>query len=100
MDSPALAPMQQSPPPLSGTWKLEAGRAMTLQPRENGLLRVLSGRVWVTCDGPHEGALNNRGDHILDCGDQIRLRAGKRWVIEAWTGAAPAHFNWVRGAGP
>jgi uncharacterized cupin superfamily protein len=96
MNSPTLAPMRQSPLSLSGTWKLAPGRAMTLHPHENGLLRVVSGRVWVTCDGPHEGALNNLGDHILDAGAQMRLRAGKRWVVEAWTGAAPAHFNWVR----
>jgi hypothetical protein len=96
MGSSALAPLQQSPSQLSGTWKLAPGRAMTLEPRENGLLRVLSGRVWVTCDGPHEGALNDLGDHILDAGDLLRLCAGKRWVVEAWTGAMPAHFNWVR----
>jgi hypothetical protein len=100
MGSPTLAKTQQSPPPLPGTWKLAPGRAMTLQPREEGLLCVVSGRIWLTCDGPHEGALNDLGDHVLDSGAQIRLRAGKRWVIEAWTGGAPAHFNWVRSGSP
>jgi hypothetical protein len=98
MSLPTLEKTQQSSP-LPGACKLAAGRAMTLQPREAGLLRVASGRVWVTCDGPHEGALNDLGDYILDAGDQMPLRAGKRWVIEAWTGGTPAYFNWAPLAG-
>src|SRR3954451_22881869 len=81
-------------PPLPGTWKLGARRAMTLLPRSTGVLHIASGRVWVTCDGPHAGALNDLGDHILHAGDRMALCAGKRWVIEAWAGATPAYFNW------
>jgi hypothetical protein len=96
MPSPRCLNVHPSLPPLPGTWKLAAGCAMTLQPRETGVLHIASGRVWVTCDGPHEGALNDLGDHILNAGDQMRLRAGKHWVIEAWSGGAPAYFNWGR----
>ena len=81
-------------PPLPGTWKLGAGRAMTLQPRKTGLLRVAGGRLWVTADGPHQGALNDLGDHILHAGDEMRLCARKRWVLEAWIGAGTAYFHW------
>jgi hypothetical protein len=67
---------------------------MTLRPRQPGLLRVRRGRLWVTCDGPHEGALNDQGDHVLGAGDQLRLHAGTRWVIEAWSGDVPSCFEW------
>jgi hypothetical protein len=82
----------QAAPP--GRWKLAAGRAMTLQPPDAGLLRVAHGRLWATCDGPHEGALNDSGDHVLDAGGELRLDAGQRWVIEAWHGDSPACFSW------
>jgi hypothetical protein len=96
MPAPPFLKVHPSQPPLPGTWKLAAGRAMTLLPREAGVLRIASGRVWVTCDGPHGGALNDLGDHILDAGDQMRLCVAKRWVIEAWASAGHAHFNWTR----
>jgi hypothetical protein len=94
MPSPPSLNLHPSMPPLPGTWKLAAGRAMTLRPRKPGLLRVASGRLWVTRDGPHTGALNDLGDHILHAGDEMRLHAGRHWVLEAWTGAGPAYFNW------
>jgi len=78
----------------SGSWTLSARRAMTLRPHEAGLLRVACGRLWATCDGPHDGALNESGDHIVEAGGELRLQAGQRWVIEAWHGDAPACFSW------
>src|SRR5262245_50390417 len=49
-------------PALPGTWKLAAGRAITLQPLENGVLRVAHGVMWATADGPHDGPPNDQGD--------------------------------------
>ena len=94
MASSTRAQMHQSPSPQPGSCVLAARRAMTLQPRESGVLRVACGRLWATCDGPHSGALNQSGDHIVDPGGELRLRAGQRWVIEAWHGDSPACFSW------
>jgi hypothetical protein len=79
---------------LPGTWKLAAGRAITLRPREAGLLRVAHGQLWATYDGPHQGALNDLGDHVIGTGGQLRVRAGQRLVVEAWDGGSPAYFSW------
>ena len=84
----------QQSPPAPATCQLAAGHAMTLLPRQPGVLRVGRGRLWVTGEGPHRGALNEQGDHILDAGDEMRLRVAGRWVIEAWPGDAPACFSW------
>jgi hypothetical protein len=90
----SLASMQQSPLAFPGTWRLAAGRAMTLEPREAGVLRVAHGRLWATSDGPHSGPLNDLGDRILGAGERVCLQAGERWVIEGWTGRSPAYFSW------
>ena len=79
---------------LPGTWKLAAGRAITLQPREAGILKVAHGQLWATYDGPHQGPLNDLGDHVVGTGGQLRLRAGQRLVVEAWDGQSPAYFSW------
>jgi hypothetical protein len=94
MAAQTLTQMQQSPAALPGTWKLAAGRAITLQPREAGLVRVAHGQLWATYDGPHIGALNDSGDHVLGAGAQLRVAAGQRLVVEAWNGEAPAYFSW------
>ena len=83
-----------SAPALPGTWKLAAGRAITLQPSEAGILRVAHGQMWATFDGPHHGPRNDLGDHVIATGGQLRLRAGQRLVVEAWDGQAPAYFSW------
>jgi len=94
MTSPSLLQTQQSPRRLPAACELAPGRAMTLLPRRPGVLRVGRGRLWITGDGPHSGALNEQGDHILEAGDEMRLRQDQRWVIEAWAGDAPASFSW------
>jgi DUF2917 family protein len=96
MTSQTLTQTQQSPaaPALPGTWKLAAGRAITLHPRESGVLRVAHGQLWVTFDGPHAGPPNDLGDHFVGVGEQLRLRPGQRLVAEAWNGEAPAYFSW------
>jgi Protein of unknown function (DUF2917) len=79
---------------LPGTWKLAAGRAITLRPREAGILRVAHGQMWATYDGPHQGSLNDLGDHVIGTGGQLRVRAGQRLVVESWGGQSPAYFSW------
>lgn len=83
---------------LPGTWKLGAGRAITLRPTEDAVLRVAHGGLWVTFDGPQHGNLSLMGDHFLEVGDQITVPAGQRAVIEPYgTGVgagASAYFNW------
>jgi hypothetical protein len=86
--------MHQSTNALPGTWKLAAGRAVTLQPVEPGTVRVAHGRLWATYDGPHHGALNDLGDHVIGAGDRLVVRAGQRLVIQAWDRGAPAYFSW------
>lgn len=95
MASQMLNEMQQSgAPPLAGTWKLGARRAITLRPRQDGVLRIAHGCVWATFDGPHQGPLNDQGDRIVGAGGRLRLRAGQKLVVETWDAAAPAYFSW------
>jgi DUF2917 family protein len=96
MASQTLTQMQQSSsaPALPGTWKLAAGRAITLEPREAGTLKVAHGQLWATYDGPHSGPLNDLGDHFVGVGETLRLRPGQRMVIEATNGMHPAYFSW------
>lgn len=81
-------------PALPGTWKLRGGRAITLQPREAGVLRVAHGSLWATFDGPHGGPPNDQGDHFVEVGDTVRIGAGQRVVVESWDSGAPAYFSW------
>lgn len=97
-----LAQMHQSSsaPQLPGTWKLSGDRAITLQPRERGLLKVAHGRIWATFDGPHQGAPNDLGDHVVGAGERLWVRAGQRIVIQAWDRRFPAYFSWDPVAAP
>ena len=84
-------------PVASGNWKLAARSAITLQPRQDGVLRIAQGRVWATFDGPHSGPLNDQGDAVIGAGSELTLRAGQRLVIENWNAdGAPACFSWDR----
>lgn len=94
MTSLTLTQSQQSSLRLPGTWRLEPARAVTLRPREDGVLRIAHGGVWVTFDGPHAGPLNDLGDRVLGAGEQLRVRAGRRVVLEPVDRAAPAYFSW------
>jgi hypothetical protein len=81
-------------PQLPGAWKLPAGRAVTLQPREAGRLKVAHGQLWATYDGPHPGVLEEAGDLVIGVGEELPLHAGQRLVIEPWNGDSPAYFSW------
>lgn len=104
MTSQNVLELQQPTPgaTLPGCWKLDAGRAVTLQPREAGVLRVAHGRMWATLQGPHRGRGNDLGDHFLSPGQQLALQPGQRLVIESWdpAGPAPAWFSWDPAADP
>jgi hypothetical protein len=78
------------------SWRLGAGRALTLQPREAAELLVSQGRIWATVDGPHVGPANQTGDLVLQAGERLALRPGQRVVIESWDPVAqgPAFFVW------
>ncbi len=94
MDTRAMTHSQPSLPRLPGTWKLDQGRAVTLRPREDGVLKIAHGRIWLTFDGPHRGALNESGDLLLGAGEQVRIRAGMRIVLESCDRKAPVYFSW------
>lgn len=83
-----------APPAAAAPAPLLPGRALSLQLRETGTLRLASGCLWATFDGPHQGPANDWGDRVLCAGDQLALRAGQRVVIESWRADTPAAFSW------
>lgn len=90
----AASPSHASAAVLAGSWKLAHGEAVTLQARTDGILRVAHGRLWATREGPHGRTPGDSGDHILQAGRSMYVRAGERIVIEAWTPAGVARFAW------
>ena len=90
----------QSPdagPAVAGSWQLAAGRAISLRPRQAGMLRITQGRVWATLDGPQQGAGNESGDRFLQSGQRLRVDAGQHLVLEPWPEPAEAavYFEWI-----
>lgn len=83
---------------LTECWKLDAGRATTIQPRQAGVFRVAQGQVWATLNGMQHGEPEVPGDHILKAGDTLTLQPGQRLVVESWTGggqlAPTVYFSW------
>lgn len=96
----ALHDSQQSGARPAGTWKLEAGHALTLHPTASGEVRVAKGRLWATLDGPHAGSLRGLGDLVVEPGTPARLRAGQRVVIEPVDRDQAAFFAWELVAQP
>ncbi|HEY0825061.1 MAG TPA: DUF2917 domain-containing protein, partial [Ramlibacter sp.] len=96
MTAPSATQILDSAPAtaLPGTWKLARGRAVTLRPRTDGILRVAHGRVWATVDGPHGGTPADAGDHVLQVGRSMYVRSGQRVVIEAWNRSGASYFAW------
>lgn len=93
---PTAAQLLQASPAtaLPGTWKLARGRAITLRPATNGVLRVAHGRVWATLEGPHGAHPDDSGDHVLEVGRSMWLRAGQAVVVEAWNRRGASYFSW------
>lgn len=96
LQSLATAQQSLSSPVLPGTWKLGRGRAITLNPRDDAVLRIAHGRVWITFDTPHVGHGNELGDFFLSAGEQITVQGGQRAVIESFGGSPQetAYFSW------
>ena len=82
---------------VAGLWKLAPGRALSLQPRQNGVLRVAQGDVWVTTDMARHGAGNELGDYFLHAGECLAVSPGQHLVLEpmAPTGQTPVFFEWT-----
>lgn len=79
---------------LPGTWKLGRGRAITLRPTSDGIVRVAHGRIWATVEGPHGRAPDDSGDHILQVGRSMYVKAGQNVVLEAWNQGGASYFAW------
>lgn len=86
----------------AGFWKLAPGRALSLQPRQAGWLRVAQGQAWVTLDAEHHGAGNELGDYFLGAGEQLAVRPGQHVVLEPFAQAhqQPVFFEWAPGLAP
>ena len=80
-----------------GFWKLAPGRALSLQPRQSGILRVAQGQVWVTLDTPRQGAGNELGDYFLHAGEQLAVNPGQHLVLEPFARAQQqaVFFEWT-----
>jgi len=96
--------------PAAGCWKLAPGRALSLHPREHGVLEIAQGRVWLTLSGASPTPLpadlpadlpHGVVDHMLQAGDRLAIAAGQHVVMEAWNPAGlpdgGVAFHW-RGA--
>jgi hypothetical protein len=72
-----------------GAFALQAGRAMTLSPKANAVLRITQGAAWVTLP-------SQPGDHFLRAGDSLRISARDRVVMQAWQVPATQslYFDW------
>jgi hypothetical protein len=57
-------------------------------------VRVAHGRVWATVEGPHGRTPDDAGDHILELGQAMRVRAGQAVVMEAWNASGASYFTW------
>jgi Protein of unknown function (DUF2917) len=72
-----------------GAFALRAGRAITLSPNANAVLRITHGAAWVTLP-------SQPGDHFLRAGDSLRISACDSVVMEAWQvpAAQSLYFDW------
>lgn len=73
----------------SGAFALRAGRALTLRPRLDSVLRITEGGAWATLP-------SQPGDHFLRAGDALRVVAGERVVMEPWQvpRTETLYFDW------
>lgn len=80
-----------------GFWKLAAGQALSLQPRQTGLLRVAQGQVWVTMGVAPHGAGNELGDYFLRAGEQLAIGLDQKVVLEPFERAQQQAvlFDWT-----
>ena len=80
---PLVPPLQPCAQPsvhrraAAGCWRLAPGRALSLKPRESGVLRIARGRVWLSGAAPAQ-------DLVLQAGDALVF--GQRQVLGARLG--------------
>lgn len=76
---------------LAGSWKLDAGRAITLNPRERSVLEISQGRVWLSVSARPGQQDQATEDIVLVRGQTLVIEPGQRVVMESWylRGGAP-----------
>ena len=80
---PLVPPLQPCAQPsvhrraAAGCWRLAPGRALSLKPRESGVLRIARGRVWLSGAAPAQ-------DLVLQAGDALAVAMGQHVVLEPW----------------
>jgi len=73
------------------SWLLSQGQAQTFTPDRDGVLRVQSGRAWVTmnrsypCSDPVARTWMADDDLFMDATASLSLRAGQTIVVESWS---------------
>ena len=79
-----------------GTWRVQPGQALSFCSQKAAVLRLESGRLWVTLGGSDGGTPGDSGDLWLAAGDALAVPAGAWMVAEAVSavdGWAVAHFE-------
>jgi Protein of unknown function (DUF2917) len=73
----------------SGSFALPTGHALSLKPAEPSQLRITQGSAWVTLPSVP-------GDHFLQAGDTLQVRACDALVMEAWRmpQGQTLYFDW------
>ena len=84
MSAPLDTKLQQS---------LVSGQAWSLHPCRPGVLRIRLGRAWATLDETPRGYGSEAGDHCLEAGQELAVRADCHLVIESLN-TEPVHFEW------
>ena len=80
-----------------GTAHLLPGQAISVRPTKASMLRILSGRAWVTT-GVGDGTPEGSGDRFLGPGDWLAVAARAWVVIEplfVQRDVVPVHFDWA-----
>ncbi|MES2611219.1 MAG: DUF2917 domain-containing protein [Pseudomonadota bacterium] len=77
---------------LAGSWKLDAGRVITLNPRERSVLEISQGRVWLSVGARPGQADQATEDIVLVRGQSLVIESGQQVVMESWylRGGAPS----------
>lgn len=69
---------------LAGSWKLDAGRAITLNPRERSVLEISQGRVWLSVGARRGQPDQATEDIVLLQGQTLVIEPGQQVVMESW----------------
>jgi hypothetical protein len=70
-----------------GAWRVAAGSALALLPKQASTIRVVRGRAWVTRSG-------DAIDHVLDANAQITALPNQKLVLEGLCG--DVWFEWFQ----